>query len=148
MTDAQWKKHQENEATEVDRIALQQQFDTLPPEAQHLYNDVLEYGHQSMVLKNQLMAEKANDYIRLLEESAKDATELKELKDSLKSTVRLAQSQIHNFTQPYVPLLRRGSHVVVARLDKQNRGNVYLKTRIVTAHRLFNLVNCCLCAHS
>ena len=31
MTDAQWKKHQENEAAEADRIALQQQFDVLPP---------------------------------------------------------------------------------------------------------------------
>ena len=117
MTDTQWKKHQENEAAEADRIALQQQIDELSPEAQQLYDAVLEYGHQSMVLKNQLMAEKANDYIRILEESAKDSTELKELKDSLKSTVQLAQSQIHNFTQPYVPLLRRGSHVVVARSE-------------------------------
>lgn len=114
MTDKQWLKTLKDNKSAM-RDSLVSDYNALSPEAQRLYDDVLEYGHQSMVLKNQLMAEKANDYIRLLEESTDDAKELQELKDSLKSTVQLAQSQIHNFTQPYVPLLRRGTHVVVAR---------------------------------
>ena len=118
MTAKQWKKHQSDQASEADRIALQQQYDELSPEAQSLYDDVLQYGHDSMVLKNKLIAEKANDYLRTLEESAADATELKDLKDSLKATVQMAQNQARNFIQPYVPLLRRGSHVVVARSEE------------------------------
>ena len=118
MTAKQWKKHQSDQASEADRIALQQQYDELSPEAQSLYDDVLQYGHDSMVLKNKLIAEKANDYLRTLEESASDATELKDLKDSLKATVQMAQNQARNFIQPYVPLLRRGSHVVVARSEE------------------------------
>lgn len=125
FTDKQWQRYMKNEHSEADAQALRQQFDALPPEAQRLYHDVLRYGHDSMVLKNQLMAEKANDYLRMLEETAHSPEELQDLKDSLKTTLQLAQDRIRNFTQPYVPLLRRGSHVVVARsqrlIDLQNQ---------------------------
>ena len=125
FTDKQWQRYMKNEHSEADAQALRQQYDALPPEAQRLYRDVLRYGHDSMVLKNQLMAEKANDYLRMLEETAHNPDELQDLQDSLKTTLQLAQDRIRNFTQPYVPLLRRGSHVVVARsqrlIDLQNQ---------------------------
>ena len=110
----QWA-YMQDEGDKATRISLTADYNKLPPEAQRLYNDVLQYGHDSMVLKNTLLAEKANEYLRTLEESSKDAEELQDLKDSLKATLQLAQDRIKVFNKPYVPLLRRGSHVVVAR---------------------------------
>ena len=115
MKQEDWNKHLADKDLVETREDLTRVYDSLPDEAQDLFDEVLDYGHSSQELRKKLSREKLAEYYKVLEDASIPEDEKNELKKSLDFTMALAREEANTFTKPYAPLLREGSHAVVAK---------------------------------
>lgn len=118
MTAEAWDHHKGNEEVQAMRAQLLESYEALPVEAQRLFDAVLDYGHYSQVLREELMGKKVAEFKKLLEDPSISEEEKQEHRESLEEILMVAQTDVKTYHKPYAPLLREGSHAVVAISDE------------------------------
>lgn len=113
-----WDHHKGNEEVQAMRAQLLESYEALPVEAQRLFDAVLDYGHYSQVLREELMGKKVAEFKKLLEDPSISEEEKQEHRESLEEILMVAQADVKTYHKPYAPLLREGSHAVVAISDE------------------------------
>ena len=118
MSDKEWADNTKSDYAKKMQAALLTQLQKLPSQAKRLYNEILTAGHDANMQTLDLMQKEAKRIYDELALEAKDEAELKELKAQYENVLKIARLRMKKYHKPYVPMLRHGSHVVVAMSDK------------------------------
>ncbi len=118
MSDKEWANNTKSDYAKKMQAALLPQLQKLSVQAKRLYNEILTAGHDANVQTLDLMQKEAKRIYDELALEARDEAELKELKAQYENVLKIARLRMNKYHKPYVPMLRHGSHVVVAMSDK------------------------------
>ena len=111
VSDSTWKNSVEHEKF----ADVKAKFDALSPEAQQFVKDAFNKNHQLFEEKMDILTDKTNKLFDDAIEKATDPEEKARLIDQKKTALARIIKLRPDADWPYMPLVRRGNHVVVAR---------------------------------
>ena len=115
MTDEQWEQHKATNGFEAQNAKMAKLYEGLSTEAKSLVDDILNHAYYAQQEKNELLKSNANSMIERIKAAMPEGKERDDAIEDVESTVKLAMIKPTAYTKPYVPLLREGSHAVVAK---------------------------------